>query len=149
MEYLRNNIEEGDSIYLNNSATDAFIYYQNRLKFPKKTVRIGRILDDVFQNEKAFAEIRYEKHVYDEKGMFLGIIKDSDIGKYYRISKDQPYRTNGSKRVWVIFSHAKSELKELVLEVLDNQGKRLKEYEKEGASIFLYDLSTNEDIMPK
>lgn len=142
MEYLKNNFEEGDAVYLNNNATDAFIYYQNRLNFPRRIKSLGRILDAAFVEEQLFAAMRFEQHVYDEKGVFLGIIKDKSLENYYKISPDQFHRINDRKRVWLLFSHVKSGLKALVLTSFDNQGKRLKKYEREGASVYLYDLET-------
>ncbi|MFA5261789.1 MAG: hypothetical protein WC450_11235, partial [Candidatus Omnitrophota bacterium] len=101
-----------------------------------------------FRGEEGFIYIVYEKYVFDEKGALIGIRNDGPSRDVYLMPPDQRQRNGDNQRVWVIFSHERPELKKLMLMELDRQGKRIKEYQTGGASIFLYRLNPKENRMP-
>jgi len=142
MSFLKKNVQEGDSFYMNNSAVFGFVYYQDSLDFPQRFKRIGRTYDKFYvENGRALTEIRYENHIYNKDGVFLGIGFNKKSQEVYPIYEDQWFRDDDNKRTWILLAHFKPELRRVILGALDAQGKRLMAYEKRGAAIYLYDLS--------
>ena len=104
MEYLVDHYQEGDAVYVNNAATNAFLFYQFQIDRPRKLTRIGRIID---YPRDGLVDVILEEHIYDGrtfkgiKRLYPDLAADFVLDSQYWTKRDQ------SKRVWLMFSYGK------------------------------------------
>src|SRR5262249_55878144 len=53
-------------------------------------------------------------------------------------------RLQGNARAWIFFSHIDRDAQDFLLSHLDTRGERLDSFERDGAAVYLYDLSKKE-----
>ena len=141
MTHLKENLKPTDVFYMNDQAAFAFYYYLGALSFPNTDYYIGRTVDTATQ-ENACIPMVYEIPIFDKSGMaYKYQLEQRD--DYRVICRNAWVAGSDNPRTWIIFSHDKKNLKELVLESLNQKGKMLDHFEAKGASIYLYDLSEN------
>ncbi len=143
MTHLKENLKPTDVFYVNNSAIFAFYYYLGALSFPNKEYFIGRPVDTATQ-EDACIPMFYEIPKFDENGLAYKFRRE-EREEDRMICRNAWVAGSDNPRTWIIFSHDKKNLKELVLESLNQKGKKLDHFESIGASIYLYDLSANKN----
>ena len=74
-----------------------------------------------------------------ESGYPFPFHKQGDVSK---VCKDALYLFGDNKRTWIVFSYAQENTKKFVLSLLDQRGRKLRELELKGCSLYLYDLSS-------
>lgn len=141
MTHLKENLKPTDVFYINDAATFAFYYYTGALSFPGMDYYIGKIADTVTQ-ENACIPMAYEIPIFNKDGWVYKYAREQR-DDYRLICRNAWLEGSGNPRTWIIFSHDKKNLKELVLESLNQKGRMLDHFEATGASIYLYDLSKN------
>lgn len=143
MEYFMKHFQPGDDVYINNSASDAYMYYLSSLHFPYQIQRFGRILDKIYEEKPSYALIRYETPVFRENGWLFGIKNNEESSQYYQVFADQWIKPQENNRIWTIFVHYNPDLESLVTSSLDHYGKRLTGLQTKNAAIHLYDLNAH------
>ncbi len=112
MRYLFDHYQSGDAIYLNNAATNAFLFYQYQQKHRPKLKQIGRIMD---YHRSGIVDVIREEHVYDGP-VFLGIdIPRDDRPREYELDASYWAAMEDAPRVWVIFSYGKPDTDQFTL----------------------------------
>lgn len=147
MAHLKENLKPMDVFYMNNQAAFAFYYYMGALSFPNMTYAIGRTVDAA-THEDVCIPMFYEIPIFDEGGWSYKYIQEQR-DDYRMICRNAWVEGSDNPRTWIIFSHDKKNLKELVLESLNQKGRMLDHFEAIGASIYLYDLSVNKICLIK
>jgi len=154
MQYVQNNYQPGDLIFLNDQGVFIFFYYIHKLKFheslPKKPKRIdgrdlyvysplGR-LNECFYDDRRREIIPYRfiEMVGDDYGRYWG-----EFQKPYCILKGKgSLNFLGGRRIWLLFLHEPSlPVRQFILDLFGRNGRHLQSIELRRASAYLFDLS--------
>jgi len=161
MQYFEENLEPGDSLLLNELAKTPYWYYRNNLEFKgRPTVissedwggpvyepaRIGVFFDKLgMESLRPYAIFELQLHKYNSDGFYRGEVRlPESLAMLRKVYKNNSLSFLNNSRVWVFFSHTKPEVKELILNVMDNGGREIKSFEKKDASIYLYEINKEE-----
>ncbi len=158
IQYLQENYRPGDKLFFNSGALYPFWYYVSSLNFSDRIPKEKSLLKSGISGEgmvagkfydslqsadgNPYAGFEYQTHFYDEKGYFQTA---EALTETYKIFKNAAFDFGIKGRVWITLLHISPEVHQLILQVLDRQGKRLTQFEKEGAYVYLYDLGNSTD----
>ena len=145
VQYLKRHYKKGDTLYLNHSAQFGYGYYLGYFNFGHRIEPVGRISDDVLtENNKRYILKQYVDYNFTDDGFLSGIKRrDNEV---VRLHKNTRSLFGNNKRTWFFFSHPHARLKNFVIDLIESQGIKLREIERQGASIYLYDLSSSTQV---
>lgn len=118
ISYMRKHQQVEDIIYVYQRAEYQFKYYANKFGYQEGDYILG--IDDLDKKDgQGTSEEEWQRY-------------KSDLDELH-----------GNQRVWIIFSHVRTWDKESerITSYLDNIGKQIDFFEKEGSFVYLYDLS--------
>ncbi|MBF0486278.1 MAG: hypothetical protein HQL16_07185, partial [Candidatus Omnitrophica bacterium] len=158
LEFLRDHYEAGDFLVMNTSAMPPFWYYAGSLGFGRMfkqdtlAIKDGQLVKGVkvaqfarYLGEGAggrFLALRYEYHVYDDKGFFREVLGLKDPPQM--LKEGQAFSSPPLGRTWVFLSKAPEDddriMNNIIRDSFDKRAKRLLASEQKNAAVYLYDL---------
>lgn len=140
MEYFKKYQQEGDVIYYNNSAQYAFGYYLGYFHSDCSLSTMGKFSDELSSGVGGTPGIflQYDYYQCTEGGYRYGVKKGERL---FQINAENFKEMLNHPRTWILFSHFREEYKQKMLQIFRTQGEQLQGYEREGASIYLFDFS--------
>ena len=129
LNYIKENKQNNDLIYIYYSAEYAYKYYAKRYGFN----------NDLIPEQSQYKYQAGLKRVYEKPGynkIILGIRARNRNEEYI----NDINRLKGNKRVWFLFSHAYGQELPFFVNYLDSIGKRINSFSSIDAAAYLYDL---------
>lgn len=156
MEYLCSNFAPGDRLVMNHEAQYAYWYYGQRLGCPRQTHMVapafvdgkamsgsvtGEFLDSLITSRGA-PHVLYRDllMVYDEEGRFSAVLVHPVLSASRQIYTDTRLDFILGPRVWILFADTHKGIDSFLKNILFAQARKISGFEKESASVFLYDL---------
>lgn len=136
MEYLVDHYQEGDAIYVNNAATNAFLFYQFQIDRRQKLTRIGRIID---YHRDGLVDVILEEHIYDGR-VFKGIRRlYPHLAADFVLNPDYWNNVDRSNRVWLMFSYGKPGTEDITVSGLEQVMRRTVSRKERSSNLYLFE----------
>jgi hypothetical protein len=157
MQFYKKNYASGDFLFMNLSAQYPFFYYSNQLNLnsvipkessfvfneqPVRVVHVCRLGDFlVKRNGVMYGDFTDDYFVYNA-GRQVYILFTPAL---YRFDLENYLASDGAsgKNYWLLLSHLRPQVKKFFVDSFDRHGRRIKQFERAGASIYLYQISGN------
>jgi hypothetical protein len=111
------------------------------IRYLKEHQKNGDVLYLYYASHLAFKYYQ-KRYGYEDDDYVVGVVSRGNVANY----REELNRLRGNERVWILFSHVSSEgaayEQAVFLEHLDRMGTRADVFKSEGASVYLYDLSS-------
>ena len=138
LSYLKENQEEGDILYLNNSAQYAYNYYVNQLKFDYVPDAIGMISDQKYTDDEG--DFVYLRHLHPD--VYIKVYAWNHLAPEEKRGNLQGLtRIQGQGRAWILFSETEKEAQNYFLTCLNQMGAPKVKVKGFNATLYLYLLN--------
>jgi len=128
-----------DSLYLNNSAKYLYGYYFKTGPAAVEISPVAKFADEVSrEGGRPYILRQFVWHDFSHPRI---IALARRFGEVVKLDAETPNMFGDNPRTWFLLAHFKPEVKEFILLLADGNGKRLQEYKRQGAELYLYDFS--------
>ncbi len=137
LSYWCEHFQSKDALFMNSAAKYAFGYYHGYFNQSPRPLLVGEFL---CSHEQEPARVYYDTkyYMFDGSGFLNGEATKQSSREALR--NDLKW-FNRNARSWVFFVHVSKECENRTLNVLNEQGKMINSYIREGAALYLYDFS--------